>query len=81
MLGATGVAILVPLVIGNQACTGDAFGAAVGSCDGSRVCAATCYAPSTMPALLGYMAVLLVGLTFVRYAITRGHSRGAGTTT
>ena len=78
LLGATGAAILVPLVIGNHACTGDAFAAAVGSCDGSHVCAATCYAPSTMPALLGYLTVLVVGLTLAAYAIARGHSRGVG---
>jgi hypothetical protein len=81
LLGATGAAILVPLVIGNQACTGDAFAAAVGSCDNSHICVATCYAPSTMPALLGYLAVLVVGLTLAAYAMTRGLSRGGGTTT
>jgi hypothetical protein len=76
LLGATGAAILGPLVIGSQACTGGAFAAAVGSCDGSHVCAATCYAPSTMPAFLGYLAVLLVGLIVATYAITRDRSRG-----
>jgi hypothetical protein len=75
LLGATGAAILLPLVIGSQVCPGGAFAATVGSCDGSHVCAPTCYAPSTMPALLGYLAVLLVGLILAIYAITRGHSR------
>ncbi len=76
LLGATGAAILTPVVIGSNACPGGAFAAAVGSCDGSHVCAATCYAPSTMPALLGYLAVLVVGLIVATYAITRDRSRG-----
>jgi hypothetical protein len=76
LLGATGAVILVPLVIGSQACTGDASGVGVGSCDGSQVCAGTCYAPSTLPAVLVYLAVLLVGLILATYAITRGTSRG-----
>jgi hypothetical protein len=76
LLGATGAAILLPLVIGSQACPGGAFAAAVGSCDGSHVCAATCYAPSTVPALLGYLVVLLAGLIVATYAIARGPSRG-----
>lgn len=78
LLGATGAAIIGPLVIGSQACPGDAFGGVVGSCDSSHVCEATCYAPSTMPALVGYLAVLLAGLTLAAYAIMRGLSRGAG---
>ena len=76
LLGATGAAILMPPVIGSQACTGGAFAAAVGSCDRSHVCAATCYAPSTGPALVGYVAVLLVGLIVATYAIARDRSRG-----
>jgi hypothetical protein len=68
LLGATGAAILVPLVIGSQACPADAGGAVVAS-------SGTCYAPSTLPAVMVYLAVLLVGLILSIYAITRGPSR------
>lgn len=79
LLGSTAAAILMPLVIGSQACPTDASGAVVGSCDSTQVCAATCYAPSTTPALLIYLAVLLLGLILATYAITRGVSRAAHT--
>jgi hypothetical protein len=68
LLGATGAAILVPLVIGSQACPADAGGAVVAS-------SGACYAPSTLPALMAYLAALLVGLILSAYAITRRRSR------
>ena len=47
LLGGTGGAILLPIVIGSRACPS---------------VESTCYAPSTMPALVGFAVVLVVGL-------------------
>lgn len=77
LLGATGAAILMPLVIGRQACSVDSSGAVVVSCHGSQVCAGACYAPSTLPTVLVYLAVLLLGLIFATYAIGSRYARSS----
>ncbi len=74
LLGATGASILVPLVIGSQACPVASGGGVIVLCDSPHACAATCYAPSTLPALLAYFAVLLVGVILAAYGIIRGQS-------
>lgn len=68
LLGATGAAILVPLVVRSQACSADTGSAVVDS-------SGTCYAPSTLLAVMVYLAVLLVGLILSTYAVSRHPSR------
>lgn len=68
LLGAIAVAILVPTVVGSQACLGTAFGEVTGSGTGSG----TCYSPITNVALGAYGLVLFAGLAVSIFVAARG---------
>lgn len=66
-LGATALAVLMPVVIGNRPCEGNWNGGVTSSTN--------CYAPSTVPALIGYLTILAIGLTIVIYGVVRSARR------
>jgi hypothetical protein len=67
LLGATTIAILVPTVVGSQACAGTAFGEVTGSGTGSG----TCYSPVTNIALGAYGLVFFAGLAVSIFVAAR----------
>lgn len=67
-LGATALAILAPVAIGSRPCEGNWNGAVTSS--------VSCYAPSTVPALIGYLTILAIGLAIVLYGVAR-RARGS----
>lgn len=74
LLGVTGLAILLPDVIGNQACPGSGpFGAVTvsGACGSSQGCSSGCYSPADIPALVAYAGVCFVGLGVGLYGLVR----------
>ena len=63
VLGATGIAILLPTIIGRDACPG--------AWNGTVTAVGNCYAPSTVPALVVYAAFFVIGLLFAGIASMR----------
>lgn len=79
LLGSSAIAILVPTVVGSQACPGNSLGEVIGSGTGSG----TCYSPLTNVALGAYGLVLLAGLAVSMYSAARAlrdRVRGPGKT-
>ena len=75
LLGSSDIAILVPTVVGSQACPGNAFGEVTGSGTGSG----TCYSPLTNVVLGAFGLVLLAGLAVSIYSLAcwfRNRMRG-----
>jgi hypothetical protein len=62
--GLSGVAILVPTIVGRQPCPG--------TWNGAVTVVGNCYAPSTVPALVAYVVIVLIGVGLVAFALTRG---------
>jgi hypothetical protein len=67
VLGATGVAILLPTIIGRAACPG--------SWNGPVTAVGNCYAPSTVPALVVYAVFVAIGSLLAGVASVRGFGR------
>jgi hypothetical protein len=73
-LGATGLAILIPIVVGSEACPDGQLGSSR-VCGASQACATSCYASSTTTALFAYSAILIIGLSILVFAVLRKQSK------
>lgn len=67
VLGATGVAILLPTIMGREACAG--------SWNGPVTAVGNCYAPSTIPAIVVYAFFAVLGLLLAGVASVRRFGR------
>ena len=73
-LGATGLAILIPIVVGSEVCPDHQLGSST-VCGASQACATSCYASSTTTALFAYSAILIIGLSILVFAVLRKQSK------
>jgi hypothetical protein len=76
-LGATGLAILIPIVVGSEVCPVGPDGQLGSSkvCGASQACATSCYASSTTTALFAYSAILIIGFSILVFAVLRKQSK------
>ena len=80
LVGAVGLLILLPDVIGHQACPSSGlFGAVTGSgsCEGPQGCTSTCYSPLDIPALVIYALAGAAGLGIGLLGLLRSLRAGA----